>query len=115
MTSQTGRGWMMFYFGGAGISIIVGALLGLSGHSSPEWAMFVAAFLVVAVAWRLWPYQVMVRPVTPNPEQQPGTPAPTRLTRRWVRMLYHNGLISIEELSAFYDRVPEDPNDPDPR
>ncbi len=55
-------------------------------------------------------------PSTPAPALVPESPegsTPRFGSRRWARMLYHNGLIDLAELNAFYAQHPEKLNDPD--
>ena len=63
------------------------------------------AALVVAVSWRVYGR----KPQPPKPAQPLGTP--DKPNRRWARMMYANGLISMEELNAFYASHPENEND----
>ncbi len=46
------------------------------------------------------------------PEAEAGT-VPRHGSRRWARANFHSGIISIEELNAFYVTHPEDLSDPD--
>lgn len=102
---------VMFFFGGTGLAIITGALLYLGHVLMSDRFLLLTALLIVAVTFAVWRFPVRVRPVTPNPERKPDDGQPIVGTRRWARMLYHNGLISIEELSSFYDQTPEEPED----
>jgi len=45
--------------------------------------------------------------LAPPPSPKPAPPN-TALTRKWARTMFHNGLISIEELVAFYENHPPD-------
>jgi hypothetical protein len=60
------------------------------------------AAIVVAVAWRMYGRKPPKPPVPPPPFGTPDKP-----NRAWARMMYHNGLLSLEELQAFYDKNPE--------
>lgn len=60
------------------------------------------AALIVLVSWRL--YGRNQQP--PKPPSKMGTP--DRPTRAWARMMFHNGLISMEELNAFCANHPEE-------
>jgi len=61
-----------------------------------QWA---AALIICLVAWRLY-----YRKPSPPPSKD-GKPLPG--TRAYARMLYFNGIISMEELFEFYNTHPE--------
>jgi cytochrome b561 len=61
--------------------------------------------LICAVAWRLF-----YRRPQPAPFNIPGVKP---YTRKWARILYHNGIISLDELNAAYAIYPEDKKDGD--
>lgn len=109
---------------GIALALIFGGGLRLAGLHPPEWLVIVLASGVVGVSAALTRMAPMFRHVTPNPDTAPPQPPvwvkesesnvpPRHGSRRWARALYHNGLISIEELATFYTGHPEDLRDPD--
>ena len=109
---------------GAALALLMGAVLYRVNAHPPEWAVVVTAALVTIGAGVITRMPGIFRHVTPNPEEKPAqrpvfaeeAPSNTRPrynSRRYARMMFHNGVITIEELSRFYDEHPEDTSDSD--
>jgi hypothetical protein len=85
----------------------------------PYWLDVVIATVVVAISARVCAVPLWTRPVTPNPEVNVWVPEadpathPRYNSRRWARAMYHNGIITIDELARFYVEHPEDMRDAD--
>ena len=102
---------------GLALAIMAGYCL---PESTPSWFLWFVATAVVGVSWALSGLSILRWPVTRNPEDRPAWAAlspeksvPRYGSRRCARALYHNGVISIEELATFCAQHPEDPADPD--
>jgi|SRR5208282_1074362 len=109
---------------GTALAILLGAVLLRVNAHPPEWAVVVTALVVTLGAGAVTRMPGVFRHVTANPNEKPATraafaeeaPSNTRPrygSRRYARAMYHNGWITIEELSRFYDEHPEDLSDPD--
>ena len=85
-------------------AIVAGATLPLA--RVPGWATAVLALLLVAVAW-LVAYPKLAKPASKPVDPNDYGIAPVYGTRRWARMMYANGVISMEELNRFYASHPE--------
>jgi hypothetical protein len=70
------------------------------------WLLFLSipCLLVALMAWLAIGLR-KPQPAPPAPPPPFGTP--DKPNRAWARMMFHNGLITIEELNAFYARHPE--------
>jgi uncharacterized membrane protein YfcA len=86
------RLFKMLVFGSA-LGIIAGFFVIPTPAIRQYWFRAAIALIVTAVSWRLF-------------YRQPKTK--DKQTRAWARAMYHNGLISIEELNNFYLTHPED-------
>jgi hypothetical protein len=86
----------------------VGATLLLRHVPTPGWFALAAALLITFTCWRVFGVRHSIVPPAPQPsEVDDGTGMPRYGTRRWARMMYHNGVISMEELVRFYHDNPE--------
>lgn len=97
---------LLRFFGfGVAVAIVVGAAPLLShGDAWPRWVTPVLSGLIVVVSW------LVMWPKLPKPApraKDSGTGIPPVGTRRWARMMFHNGLISVEELNQFYVDNPD--------
>lgn len=78
---------------GVALGVVAAFIVGTSPALQHYWFRAAVAVIVTAIAWRLF-------------YRQPK--AKDKQTRAWARAMYHNGLISIEELNNFYLTHPED-------
>jgi hypothetical protein len=111
---------LRFFTFGIALAGIIGAYAVTHQRPAPRWAVYLIAAVVVAISARWFGLPLLRRPVTPNPEAgvnigqtPPRTALPAPGSRRWARALYHNGVISIEELVSFCASHPVIPGDPD--
>lgn len=90
---------------GTAVGIIVGATLYAHGPAFPGWTTPLLALAVVAVAW------LVTRPKRGKASKQVDTysVAPAVGTKRWARMMYHNGNCSMEELCKWFADNPKAP------
>jgi hypothetical protein len=101
---------------GTAVAFIIGAAQYLGHRPLPVWATFVMAALIVAFSALVWGVDTVRRFKRPKPATGPVDPysSPARYgSRRWSRAMYHNGIISMEELNKFYAGTPDNPADPD--
>lgn len=107
-----------------GVAIAVPAGLLLRRYPQPEWVVIFVALAVVLASAALSGVPPIFRHVTPNPDTAPpqrpvwvpeasSDVMPRFGSRRWARLMFHNGIITIEELSGFYSQNPEDMADAD--
>ncbi len=104
-----------FFLAGIAMAFLVGAVLVVRQAAMSTSHMLVAAAIITALAYFiLMPQSKPHKPKAPVwvPEAEAGT-VPRHGSRRWARANYHSGIISIEELNAFYVTHPEDLSDPD--
>ena len=78
-------------------------------------AALITSLIVVLASWLR--HVRKVQQLTPEkqtfvPEAPTGS-IPRPGSRRWARALYHNNIIDLEELNAFYVQHPEDFSDSD--
>lgn len=109
---------------GIALAVTAGLSLRLFSPTQPEWLVVLGSIGIVALGAALSEMAPIFRHITPNPDDKansgptfvneapPGT-VPRYGSRRWARMMYHNGLINIGELNEFYVRNPSDLRDPD--
>ena len=90
------RSNLRFYAAGIALAVAAGATLLLRHGTLPQWALYLAALLLVAAAGKLY----FRKPIVPTTRLDPNT-------RRYARAMYHNGYISMEELVQFYVSHPE--------
>lgn len=116
----------LFKFLSVGLLLALGLGAGLLHYRIilPEWGVLLLTGGVLAVSAALSRMPPLFRTVTANPEDKansgpvwvpeaPSNTIPRYNSRRWARALYHSNVITIEELSTFYDRHPLDERDPD--
>jgi heme O synthase-like polyprenyltransferase len=94
----------MAFAGGTAMTIIIAAAIDRHFPAALFYypVRLCAGVLIVAIAWRLFGRK-------PAPLKQLGGLDPN--SRKWARAMYHNGLISLEELNSFYLTHPEEEND----
>ncbi len=120
LQAKTGR----FLGYGAALGLFLGAALFRLNAHPPEWAIIVIATVVTFGSAAFAGMPGIFRHVTPNPDAKPPQPpafadeAPSNTrprygSRRYARMMFHNGVITIEELARFYEEHPEDLSDCD--
>ncbi len=104
-----------FFLAGIALAFLVGALL-VYFHTSVEFhRLLIIGAVITALAYYLnsfAPSSKKVKKAAWVPEADVST-IPRYNSRRWARANFHSGIISIEELNAFYVTHPEDMSDPD--
>ena len=99
-----------FFATGVALATVIGAGILRYRIQAPYWMLLLITVFIVAFAGLVFYPQlakrVFYRP-TPNPDAA-DLQTPRAGTRRWARMMYHNGLIDIEELNRYYENHPEE-------
>lgn len=109
-----------FYLFGNALALCVGTTIVHFHKPAPYWALLLIGLLIYSVSYQLWlspPSTEPTKPATAPPlafieEADPAT-MPRYNSRRWARACYHNGIITLEELQAFYNSHPHSLSDPD--
>ena len=104
-----------FFLAGIALAFLVGAVLVFKQAAMSTSHMLGAALIITALSYYLnafAPSSKKVKKAAWVPEAEAGT-IPRYGSRRWARANFHSGIISIEELNAFYVTHPEDLSDPD--
>ncbi len=104
-----------FFLAGIALAFLVGAVL-VYRHTAVEMnRLLIAGVVITLLAYYVNSFKPAPKKVDKPvwvPEAEAGT-VPRHGSRRWARANFHSGIISIEELNAFYVTHPEDLSDPD--
>ena len=99
-----------FYFTGIAFATVLGCGFLRYRVEVPYWFLLILAALVTVFCGIVFLPRV-AKPVKYKPSPNPDAAdlqVPAIGTRRWARMMYHNGVITIEELNAYYETHPEE-------
>lgn len=99
-----------FFLTGIALATVIGCGILRFRADVPYWFLLFLALLVTIFCGVVFLPRI-AKPVkykpSPNPDAQ-DLQMPKAGTRRWARMMYHNGLIDIEELNRYYQSHPEE-------